>query len=182
MAFSRYLDSFRERASPCSLRITNLKVTFGTSSEWLKTCRGPNTHPKSRNTKKTPRLHELFRKVRANFSLLSCDTSQEPNRNCSNKLVQMNVFYFGWIFSGGFSAFEKVTPERTLSLPAAKILSPVARQAPTKPQKWLFGGVKKSLVVALLNHFGGSPDNHFLSHLQFFRAHRVLFVSGSRNH
>ena len=50
--------------------------------------------------KKTPRSHELFRKVRANSCLLSCDTKQEPNGNCSEKLVQMNVFYFGWIFSG----------------------------------------------------------------------------------
>ena len=45
--------------------------------------------------KKTPRLHELFRKVRANFSLLSCDTSQEPNGHCSEKLVQMNFFILG---------------------------------------------------------------------------------------
>ena len=64
--------------------------------------KGPNAHPKSRNTKKTPRSHELFQKVRANFSLLSCDTSQEPNGTCSDKLVQMNFFYFGCIFSGGF--------------------------------------------------------------------------------
>ena len=77
-------------------------------------CRDPNTHPKSRNTQKTPRLHELLRKVRANFSLLSCDTSQEPDGNCSEKLVQMNFFYFGWIFSGGFSSSDSekgVNPE-----------------------------------------------------------------------
>ena len=60
--------------------------------------RGRKTHPKSRNTEKTPRSRELFRKVRANFCLLPCDTSQEPNGNCSEKLVQMNFFYFGWIF------------------------------------------------------------------------------------
>ena len=48
------------------------------------------THPKSRNTKKTPRLHEHFRKVRVNFCLLPCDASQEPNANCSEKRVQMN--------------------------------------------------------------------------------------------
>ena len=57
--------------------------------------RGPTTHPKSRNTKKTPRLRELFRKVRANFCPLPCDRSQEPNGNCSEKLVQMHFFILG---------------------------------------------------------------------------------------
>ena len=47
------------------------------------------THPKSRNAKKkTPRLHELFQKVRANFSLVPCDASQEPNGNCSKNLFR----------------------------------------------------------------------------------------------
>ena len=40
--------------------------------------------------------------VRVNFWLLPSDTSWEPNRNCSEKLVQMNFFilggFFGWIF------------------------------------------------------------------------------------
>ena len=66
--------------------------------------RGRKTHPKSRNTKKRC-LRELFRKVRANFSLLSCDTSQEPNGNCSEKFVQMNLFISevskrGWQIEG----------------------------------------------------------------------------------
>ena len=52
--------------------------------------------------KKTPRSHELFRKVRANFSLLSCDTSQEPSGNCSDKLVQMNFFILGGFFRVDF--------------------------------------------------------------------------------
>ena len=66
-------------------------------------CRGPKTHPKSRNTKKQRRVYTMFffRKVSANFCLLPCDTSQEPNGNCSKKLVQMNFFilgnFFGWI-------------------------------------------------------------------------------------
>ena len=64
--------------------------------------RGPKTHPKSRDNKKTPRLRELFRKVRANFSLLPCDTSQEPNGNCSEKLVQMNFFILGGFFRVDF--------------------------------------------------------------------------------
>ena len=38
--------------------------------------------------------HELFS--------ASCHMSQEPNKTCSEKLVQMN-FYFGWISWGGFS-------------------------------------------------------------------------------
>ena len=61
----------------------------------------PTHNPK---IQKTLRLHELFRKVRANFCLLSSDTSQEPNGNCSEKLVQMNFFILGWNFSAGFSS------------------------------------------------------------------------------
>ena len=56
--------------------------------------------------KKTPRLHELFRKVRANFCLLPCDASQEPDGNCSEKLVQMNFFILGGFFRGGFSSSD----------------------------------------------------------------------------
>ena len=57
--------------------------------------RGPKTH-------KTPRLHELFRKVRVNFCLLPCDASQEPNGNCSEKNLFRWTFlfwvaFFGWI-------------------------------------------------------------------------------------
>ena len=68
--------------------------------------RGPQNHPKSRNTQKTPRLHELFRKVRTNFCLLPCDASQELSGNCSEKRVQMSVFYFRWTFSCGFPSCE----------------------------------------------------------------------------
>ena len=68
-----------------------------------------NPTPKSRNTTKTPHLRELVRKVRANFCLLSCDASQKHSRNCSEQLVQMNLFIlgglFGWIFL--FQKFRK---------------------------------------------------------------------------
>ena len=64
--------------------------------------RGPKTHPKSRNTKKTARLRELFRKVRANFRLLPCEASQEPNGNCSKKLVQMSFSILGGFFRVDF--------------------------------------------------------------------------------
>ena len=56
----------------------------------------------NREIPKTLRSHELFQKVRANFIKIPCETSQEPNRNCSEKLVQMNFFIlgglFGWLF------------------------------------------------------------------------------------
>ena len=56
----------------------------------------PKPHPDSRNTKKeAARLHELIRKVRADFCLLSCGMSQEPSRNCSEKPVQTNFFILG---------------------------------------------------------------------------------------
>ena len=63
------------------------------------TDRGPKTHPKLRNTQTKPRLHKLFR---TNFCLLPCGTSQEPNGNWSDKLVQMNFFIWG-----GFSSSEQ---------------------------------------------------------------------------
>ena len=50
--------------------------------------------------KQTPRLHEFFRKVRANFCLLPCDASQEPIGNCSEKLLQMNFFTLGGFCKG----------------------------------------------------------------------------------
>ena len=45
----------------------------------------------------TMHLHELFRKVRANLCLLPCDTSQEPNRNGSNKCPD-DLFILGGLF------------------------------------------------------------------------------------
>ena len=64
--------------------------------------KNPPQIPKSQNTKKRLRVRELFRKVRVIFCLLPCSASQEPNGNCSEKLVQMNCFilggFFGWIF------------------------------------------------------------------------------------
>ena len=47
--------------------------------------RGANPHPKSSNTKNTPHLHKLIRKVRVNFCPLPCDVSQEPSRDHSEK-------------------------------------------------------------------------------------------------
>ena len=45
---------------------------------------------------------ELFRQVRANFCLLPCDMSQEPNGNCSEKKTYSDEFSisfdFGWFF------------------------------------------------------------------------------------
>ena len=70
-------------------------------------CRGPKTHPKSRNTKTTPRLHKPFRKLRANFSKMPCDASQEPDGTCSEKLVQMNFCILGGFFRVGFPPLKR---------------------------------------------------------------------------
>ena len=64
--------------------------------------RNSKTHPKSRNTPKNAAFTRTFRRVSANFCLLPCDMSQEPGRNCSEKLVQMNFLLWGGFFSGGF--------------------------------------------------------------------------------
>ena len=66
--------------------------------------------------KKTPRTRELFRKVRANFCLLPCDASQEPDRNCSEKLVQINFLILGRFFradSPPLANEKKRTKKRT---------------------------------------------------------------------
>ena len=51
-----------------------------------------------KNHTHTPCLHKLFRQVHMNFCLLPCDTNQEPNRNRSEKLVQLNFFILGDVF------------------------------------------------------------------------------------
>ena len=43
-----------------------------------------------------------------NFCLLRCDTSQEPNGNCSGKLVQMNSFILGGFFRVDFPPLNSV--------------------------------------------------------------------------
>ena len=69
-------------------------------------CRRPKTHLKSWKTPKT-RLHELFRKVCANFSNILCDTwVRNPTKIVQEKLI--------WIFSGGFSSSDLVVVERVL--------------------------------------------------------------------
>ena len=62
--------------------------------------RGHKAHPKSQHIeKKTPRSLET---IRANIFEIPCETSQELNGNCSEKLLQMIflfwVTFFGWLF------------------------------------------------------------------------------------
>ena len=53
--------------------------------------------PNHEISKTNTHSRELFRKVCANFCLLPCDTSQEPNGNCSENLFRCTFFlnYFG---------------------------------------------------------------------------------------
>ena len=61
------------------------------SPQALSKDRGPKTHPK---TKQTTRLGNIYRRVRAHFCLLPCDT---------------NPF---WVdFAGGLSSYEKIDCE-----------------------------------------------------------------------
>ena len=65
-------------------------------------------HPKSRNSKKHCVYHELsFQRVSVNFCLLLCDASQESNRHCSEKLVQMNFFILGGFYWVDFPPSHK---------------------------------------------------------------------------
>ena len=67
-----------------------------TLSHYLLKARKPTPNPKvSKRTPRSCKLHEFFRKLRANFHHLSCDTSQDPNGDCSEQLVQMNFFILG---------------------------------------------------------------------------------------
>ena len=87
---------------PAVLRIESLECQSIFSTEGpLGVFRGPKTHPKSRNTKNTA-FTELVQRVRANFCLLPCDMSQEPNGNCSEKLVQMNLLMLGGFWGVDF--------------------------------------------------------------------------------
>ena len=45
--------------------------------------------------RKKPCLHEFFPTIRANFGLFPCDTSQEPNGNCSRKNCSDEFFDLG---------------------------------------------------------------------------------------
>ena len=60
------------------------------------------TQQPSQNPEITARLPEQFRKVRANFCLTACETSQETDGNCSEKLVHMNFFILGGFFRVAF--------------------------------------------------------------------------------
>ena len=106
---------------------------------------------RDRNTKKTPRYHEPFRKVRVNFCPLRCDTSQEPNGNYSEKLVQMNflvwVDFFGWIFLlfGHFSRGGTLT--RGKDIHVAPGMTVRWRSAPCAPPRYCHAMVAQILVV-----------------------------------
>ena len=54
-------------------------------------------------------------KVRASFSLLSCDTSQEPDGNCSEKHVKMNLFILGEFYRVDFPPLKGKSRERKIS-------------------------------------------------------------------
>ena len=71
---------------------------------------GPKPHPKSRNTKK----HHVHAEP--------CNTSQETNGNCSEKIVQVNFFILGGFFRVDFPC-EIRPPKRGPKIGAARRLS-----------------------------------------------------------
>ena len=73
------------------------KVQYWTSNVLLWTKKNPILEqseplrgPKPTSSNLSPPSNRKLTRVRANFCLLPCGTSQEPDRNCSEKLVQMN--------------------------------------------------------------------------------------------
>ena len=56
----------------------------------------------AQNPTENPQITRTFSKSSRELFLLLCDTRQEPNENCSEKLVQMNFLFWlvlgGWIF------------------------------------------------------------------------------------
>ena len=63
----------------------------------------PKTHPNPEIPRNCAFTRAIFQKqVRANFCILPCDTSQERNGHCSEKLVQMNLFILGGFFCVDF--------------------------------------------------------------------------------
>ena len=79
------------------------RCDFGALRRTVCVCvRDPQTHPKSRNTKKNTAFMRTFSKSSRELFPASCETSQEPNANCSEKLVQMNFFILGGFFRVDF--------------------------------------------------------------------------------
>ena len=75
------INIFLETLSGCIHLQVNLLVLG-----WLK-LETKNPPPESQKyPKETPRLHELFQKVRANFCLLSCESGTQQNLFCSDEL------------------------------------------------------------------------------------------------
>ena len=77
-----------------AFRPLRLKVSVS-----LEKFRGPKTPPQNPEMPKKCRVYtNCFRKVRANFCLLPCDTSQAPKRKLLRKTCSDELFYFGCFF------------------------------------------------------------------------------------
>ena len=64
------------------------------------------TQKKTRTLLSPERLHEHFRKVRANFSLLHCDIIRSAAKFIQTKLVQRSFFVLGGFLGGGIFSSE----------------------------------------------------------------------------
>ena len=102
--------------------------------------------------KKNTRSRELFEKVRANFSLLPCDTSQEPNGSCSENSFRWTFLFWVDFFRVDFPPL--VFPPQKLSRPWSE-----------SPLSWVNAvfGVVWLLVWVLLGPWSESCSDHGLS-------------------
>ena len=102
------------------------------------------------------RLHELFRKVCANFCPRPCDTSQEPDRYFSDELVHLNFFILGELFWVDFPSLIEGGPR----IPFSDLFG-VAGSARLQIHSYgMFLFLQKKGELAELAYFGWS-SNYF---------------------
>ena len=75
----------------------------------------PNPLCRISGSKESRVYANFFEKFVRTFAFFPCDTSQEPNGNGSDKLVQMNFFILGDFFGWEFCSCEYIGAEKTMT-------------------------------------------------------------------
>ena len=87
---------------PVACHWRNAWIPRFNSPYWAWSCglRNPTPNPEIREEHRIYTI--FFRKVRASFSLVPCDTSQEPNENCFKRNCSDELFILGGFFRVDF--------------------------------------------------------------------------------